>query len=171
MFDADSLWKPDAIQQFSSCYCKSSVLSVDIYWDADCNLIIIKCVYLQSSASVDDNSVLYSSVIFNKAVSVVFECSECVTQSVCPIQKGNLFVNYHTFFAFPLCDKTYTLMIVKQTWDSYRWSCLFTEFIISGSRGSCDLQLCEETSQGCEFMTYTPCSFLIKLWATESKSL
>ncbi|KAK9980217.1 hypothetical protein ABG768_013597 [Culter alburnus] len=38
-----------------------------------------------SSAAVDDNSVLYSSVIFNKAVSVVFECSECVTQSICPI--------------------------------------------------------------------------------------
>ncbi|XP_051716630.1 polymeric immunoglobulin receptor-like isoform X3 [Ctenopharyngodon idella] len=53
-----------------------------------------------SSASVDDNSVFYSSVVFNKAVSVVFECSECVTQSVCPIQNGNLFVNDHTFLIF-----------------------------------------------------------------------
>lgn len=38
VFDADRLWKPDDIHQSSSRYCKSSVLSVDIY-----SVVIFEC--------------------------------------------------------------------------------------------------------------------------------
>jgi len=57
--------------------------------------MIISCVSSQSSASVDDCSVIYSSVIpkkgrKKKAVSVVFECSVGLGRPVGPNQKGNL---------------------------------------------------------------------------------
>lgn len=129
-------------------------MCVDIYWDADHKLIIVMCVYLQSAASVDDSSVIYSSVItFRKAVSVSPECSSLRFFIKVMFQQfwlgcGRLHFRYVT-----CCTEMTQWWHMMQKWDSQSWSCLFTAFIFSEFRWWCDLQLCEKNTQGCEFMT------------------
>lgn len=144
---------------------------LDVYWDADSKWIIIISVYSQSSAAVDDNSVIYSSVItFHKAVSVSYWdfCKSDVQfwqgLYVCLVKKGNLFVNDHYFcisIIWHLWHWNDTLSVVMQKWDSQSWSCLFTAFIITEFRRWSDLQLCEIIFQGCEFW--------MKSWENESQ--
>ncbi len=112
-------------------------------------------VYSQSAASVDDSSVIYSSVItFRKAVSVSsWDLCKSDVQFwqglyVCLVKKGHLFVNDHYFCISIIRHWNDTVRVMMQKWDSQSWSCLFTAFIFTEFRRWCDLQLCETNIQG-----------------------